>query len=48
MAKCSQIGRNKESCKRYRAEGRRELNKAKRQIKHLKRMERFAEKRETA
>ena len=40
--KCSQIGRNKKGCDRYKAEGRREINKAKKQAKHLKRLAYFA------
>ena len=48
MAKCSQIGRNKKSCQRYESEGRRETNKAKKQAKHLKRLEYFTKRREVS
>lgn len=38
---------HKERCKQYKAEGRRELNKKKKQARHEKRMQRFAERRES-
>lgn len=38
---------NKERCKQYKAEGRRELNKKKKAARHEKRMQRFAERRES-
>ena len=37
---------HKERCKQYKAEGRRELNKKKKQERHLHRMEKFREKME--
>jgi len=40
MAKNSKIGRNKEKCKAYKNEGRREINKAHRQEKHKKKLAR--------
>lgn len=38
---------HKERCKQYKAEGRRELNKKKKAARHEKRMQRFAERRES-
>ena len=42
----SKAGRNKKKCERYRAEGRREKNKKRKQLRHQKHMEYFARRRE--
>lgn len=42
----NKVGRNKKSCERYKAEGRREKNKAKKQVKAEKRLAYFAKRRE--
>lgn len=38
--------RHHEKCKKYRSQGRREINKEKRRLRHEKRMQKFAERRE--
>lgn len=42
----SKTGKNKKKCEQYRMSGRHEINKAKKQARHKKRLEKFARRRE--